>query len=62
MSAVKLTFEETIELLKGRHTTNMGGTEVWIDWDAIYADLLDEGYDSQDASLLLDEYMEANGY
>ena len=59
---VKLTFEETLELLMGRHTTNMGGTEVWIDWDAVYADLLEEGFDSSEASLLLDEYIEANGY
>jgi hypothetical protein len=59
---VKLTFEETIEFLMGRHTTNMGGTEVWIDWDAIYADLLDEGFDSSEASVLLDEYIEKQGF
>jgi hypothetical protein len=60
---VKLTFDETMELLLGRHTTNMGGTEVWVDWDAIYADLIEEeGYESADASFLLDEYMEKNGY
>ena len=59
---VKLTFEETMELLVLRHSTNMGGKDVWIDWDAIYSDLLDEGYESADASVLLDEYMEKNGY
>ena len=59
---VKLTFEETMELLLGRHTTNLGGTTEWIDWDAIYADLLEEGYESADASVLLDEFIEKNGY
>ena len=59
---VTLTFEETVEMLMGRHTTNMGGTEVWIDWDAIYADLLVEGFDGAEASILLDEYIEKNGY
>ena len=59
---VKLTFEETVELLMGRHTTNMGGTEVWIDWDAIYSDLLDEGYESGEASILLDKYIEEAGF
>ena len=59
---VKLTFEETMEFLLGRHTTNMSGTEVWIDWDAVYADLLDEGFDSTEASILLDEYIETNGF
>ena len=59
---VKLTFEETMELLVLRHSTNMGGKDVWIDWDGIYSDLLDQGYESADASVLLDEYMEKNGY
>ena len=45
-----------------KHKTSLGGTEAWIDWDAIYTDLLDEGYDSSEASLLLDEYMELKGY
>ena len=40
----------------------MGGTEVWIDWDAVYADLLEEGFDSSEASLLLDEYIEKKGF
>lgn len=55
---VKLTFEETVELLMGRHKTSLGGTQEWIDWDAIYADLLEEGYESGEASILLDEYIE----
>ena len=59
---VKLTFEETMELLLGRHTTNLGGTTEWIDWDAVYADLLEEGYESSEASVLLDEYIERKGY
>ena len=59
---VKLTFDETMELLVNRHKTRLGGTEAWIDWDAIYSDLLDEGYDSSEASLLLDEYIESKGY
>ena len=59
---VKLTFEETMELLLGRHTTNLGGTTEWIDWDAVYADLLDEGYESSEASILLDEYIDSKGY
>jgi hypothetical protein len=59
---VKLTFEELMEMLISRHSTNMQGNEVWIDWDAIYADLLEEGYDSADASINLDNYMEENGY
>ena len=58
----KLTFEETMELLMGRHATSLGGNSVWIDWDAIYADLLEEGYESGDASFLLDEFIEKNGY
>ena len=59
---VKLTFEEVMEILLSRHTTNMGGTEVWIDWDAIYSDLLDEGYEPSEASILLDDYIEDKGY
>ena len=59
---VKLTFDEAVELLLGRHTTNMGGTEVWIDWDAVYADLIEEGYEGAEASILLDEYIEKKGY
>ena len=59
---VKLTFEETMEILLSRHKTQMGGTEVWVDWDAIYSELIDEGYESADASILLDEYIEKHGY
>ena len=62
MTTVELTFEETMELLMGRHKTNLGGTSEWIDWDAIYADLLDEGFESSEATLLLDQFMEENGY
>ena len=58
---VKLTFEETIELLMGRHSTSLGGTTEWIDWDAVYADLVEEGYESTEASILLDDYIEENG-
>ena len=59
---VKLTFEELMELLIGRHSTNLTGNYEWVDWDAIYSDLLDEGYESADASILLDDYIEAKGY
>jgi hypothetical protein len=59
---VNLTFEETIEIIMSRHKTSMGGTEMWIDWDAIYSDLIDEGFDPAEASIMLDEYMEKNGY
>ena len=59
---VILTFEETMELLIGRHSTNLKGSYEWIDWDAIYSDLLDEGYEPADASILLDEYIEDHGY
>jgi len=59
---VKLTFEELMEMLVSRHSTNMQGSEVWVDWDAIYADLLEEGYDGVDASINLDKYMEENGF
>lgn len=58
---VKLTFEETLELLMGRHSTNLGGTTEWVDWDAVYADLVEEGYESTEASILLDDYIEENG-
>ena len=56
------TFEETIEKLISRHATNVGGTEIWVDWDEIYSDLLDEGYSSHMASAKLDDYIESNGY
>ena len=59
---VKLTFEETMELLIGRHATKLQGTHEWVDWDAIYSDLIDAGYESADASILLDEYIEKHGY
>ena len=59
---VKLKFEEVLEILKARHSTTLTGTSEWVDWDAIYSDLLDEGYDPQDASVLLDDYMQENGY
>lgn len=59
---VKLKFEEVLEILKARHSTTLTGTSEWVDWDAIYSDLLEEGFDSQEASILLDEYMEKNGY
>ena len=58
---IKLTFEETMELLMGRHSTNLGGTTEWIDWDAVYADLVEEGYESSEASILLDDFIEENG-
>ena len=58
---VKLTFEETMEMLIGRHSTNLTGTYEWVDWDAIYSELLDEGYESSEASLLLDEYIDSRG-
>jgi hypothetical protein len=59
---VKLTFEELIEMLVSRHSTKLQGTESWIDWDAIYADLLEEGYSSHSASGKLDDYIEEHGY
>ena len=59
---MKLKFEELMEILMSRHSTPMGGQDVWIDWDAIYSELLDEGYESADASVLLDEFMEKEGY
>ena len=60
--AVKLTFDETLETLMGRHSTNLSGTYDWIDWDAIYADLLEEGFEGSEASVLLDEFMERKGF
>ena len=59
---IKLKFEETMELLMGRHSTNLGGTTEWIDWDAVYADLVEEGYESTEASILLDDFIEENGF
>ena len=59
---VKLTFEETMELLVGRHSTSLGGTTEWIDWDAVYADLIEEGYESTEASILMDDFIEENGF
>lgn len=56
------TIEETIETLVSRHSTSVQGNEVWIDWDAVYADLLDEGFASHMASSKLDDYIEENGY
>ena len=58
----KLKFEEIMELLLARHSTKVSGTYEWIDWDAIYSDLIDEGYESAAAGILLDEYMEASGH
>ena len=57
-----LTFEETMELLIARHSTKLQGNYEWIDWDAIYSDLLDEGYESAVASEKLDEFIEMGGY
>lgn len=62
MTTVELTFEETVELIMGRHKTSLGGNSEWVDWDGVYADLLDEGFSSADASLLLDKFIEENGY
>ena len=59
---VKLSFEETVEMLMGRHSTNLSGTYDWIDWDAIYADLLEEGFEGAEASVLLDDFMEKKGF
>ena len=60
--AVKLSFDETVEALMGRHSTHLSGTYDWIDWDAIYADLLEEGFEGSEASVLLDEFMERKGF
>jgi hypothetical protein len=57
-----LDFKETIERLVNKNATQLSGTEKWVDWDAIYSDLLDEGYDGSSASELLDEYMEERGF
>ena len=59
---VKLSFDETLEVLMGRHSTHLSGTYDWIDWDAIYADLLEEGFEGAEASVLLDEFMEKKGF
>jgi hypothetical protein len=59
---VKLSFDETVEALMGRHSTHLSGTYDWIDWDAIYADLLEEGFEGAEASVLLDEFMEKKGF
>lgn len=59
---MKFSFEETMQILMDRHSTNVGGNSEWVDWDAIYSDLLDEGYHSADASVLLDEFIDDNGY
>ena len=59
---VQLSFDETMEMLMGRHSTNLSGTYDWIDWDAIYADLLDEGFEGAEASVLLDDFMEKKGF
>ena len=62
MNAVaEQTFEKSVEQLIEKHSTNAGGTSAWIDWDAIYSGLLDEGY-KNDVDVLLDEYIENNGY
>ena len=55
-------FEILIELLIRNNSTTLGGNEKWIDWDAVYSDLLDEGYSGADASELLDHYMEENNF
>ena len=61
-TAVEQTFEESVERLIQKHSTNAGGTSAWIDWDAIYSGLLDEGYGNVDVGALLDEYIEDKGY
>lgn len=60
--SVKLSFDETVEVLIGRHSTHLSGTYDWVDWDAIYADLLDEGFEGAEASILLDEFIEKKGF
>lgn len=55
-------FEILMELLIRNNSTTLGGDSLWIDWDAIYSDLLDEGYSGVDASELLDQYMIDKGY
>ena len=54
-------FEEVIERLVDKNGTQLSGSEKWVDWDAIYSDLLEEGYDGSSASLLLEQYMEERG-
>ena len=61
MSNVK-DFAELILVLIEKHSTTLAGNEVWIDWDAVYASLLDEGFTGAEASEFLDSYMEAKGY
>lgn len=51
-----------MELLIRNNSTPLSGNEKWIDWDSIYSDLLDEGYASEVASELLDQYIEENDY
>ena len=55
-------FEILMELLVRNNSTPLSGNEKWIDWDSIYSDLLDEGYASEVASELLDQYIEENDY
>ena len=55
-------FEKVMEKLLEKHATKLAGNQELVDWDAIYVDLLDEGYESADASLMLDSYIEENGY
>ena len=57
----KQTFEEIIETLVSRHSAQLQGNEVWVDWDSIYSDLLDEGIASHIASSKLDDYIEEKG-
>jgi hypothetical protein len=57
-AAVKeVTFEAVMESLISRNSTKLKGNYEWIDWDAIYSELLDEGYPSDEASILLDKYI-----
>ena len=55
-------FELLMETLIEKNSTALSGTEKWIDWDNIYSDLLDRGFDGADASVKLDEYMEEKGF
>ena len=55
-------FERVMKKLIEKHATRFSGNNEVIDWDAIYVDLLEEGYESSDASLMLDSYIEENGY
>ena len=54
-------FEKTVDPLVKKHSTDFHGSE-WIDWDAVYSDLLDEGMESAEASEMLDSYIEKCGY